>query len=161
METTTRPTREHQWLGRLTGDWVWVHEVPATGDTRMTRLEGTEVYRALGPLWVQGESVGPMPDGSAGVSQTTLTWDPQKKRFVGTWIGSMMPHLWVYAGDLDATGQTLSLYSEGPAIDGSDRLEPYKDVIHFLDDNRRTLTGHTRDAAGTWHAFMTVHYTRR
>ncbi len=160
MDTPT-PTKEHRWLGRLVGDWTFSHDAPQTDDARMTKIEGTETFRAIGALWVQGEAVNPMPEGGMAVSQMTLGWDPATGRFVGTWLGSMMPVLWVYDGELDATGQALSLYSEGPAMDGSSRREPYKDVITFVDDNTRTLTGHTKDADGRWKAFMTVEYRRR
>ncbi len=158
---TFEPTKEHQWLGRLVGDWTWSHDVPATGDTRVTHLVGTETYRAVGPLWVLGEAVGPTPDGGASVSLMTLGWDPTKSRFVGTWIGSSMPYLWVYDGELDASGRMLSLYSDGPAMDGSTALVPYRDVIEFIDDNTRTLTGSTKAEGGTWKVFMTVEYRRR
>ncbi len=157
---TSEPTQEHRWLGRLVGNWQWSHDVPDTGDTKVTHLVGREVYRAIGAFWVQGESVGPTPDGGMAVSQTTLTWDPEKGRFAGSWIGSVMPMLWVYDGELDAAKQTLALYSEGPAMDGSGRRVPYRDVLRFVDDNTRTLTGSTRDADGTWREFMTVEYTR-
>jgi len=39
----------------------------------------------------------------------TLGYDPQKKRYLGTWIGSMMSHLWVYEVELDASGSVLTL----------------------------------------------------
>jgi hypothetical protein len=155
------PTREHQWLGRLIGDWTWTHDVPATGDTRVTHLEGTETFRAIGQLWVLGEAVGPMPGGGASVSLMTLGWDPQKNKYVGTWVGSPMPSLWVYEGELEAGGNALALYSTGPAMDGSSGLAPYKDVIAFLDDNTRTLAGHVKGANGDWQRFMTVEYRRR
>jgi hypothetical protein len=156
------PSKQHQWLGRLIGDWTFSHDAPDTGDARMTKIHGTESYRAIGSLWVQGEAVAPLHDGSGmSVSLTTLGWNPDTGRFVGTWIGSMMPYLWVYDGELDAGGQTLSLYCEGPAMDGSGALVPYKDVITFIDDNTRTLSGHTKDADGRWTAFMTVEYRRR
>ena len=43
----------------------------------------------------------------------SLGFDPQKGRFVGTFIGSMMTHLWIYDGALDASGQALILDAEG------------------------------------------------
>ena len=156
-----QPTKEHQWLGRLIGNWAWSHDAPQTDDARMTKVEGTETYRALGSLWVQGEAVGPLPDGGMSVSQTTLTWDPARKRFAGTWVGSVMPYLWVYDGELDGDGRRLLLHSQGPAMDGTNALIPYLDVIEFVDDNTRTLTGHTKAADGTWAPFMTVEYRRR
>ncbi len=45
---------------------------------------------------------GEMPDGSTSRSIMTLGLiDPQQKRFVGTFIASMMTHLWVYNGAFD------------------------------------------------------------
>jgi len=161
MDSVT-PSPQHLWLGRLIGNWAYTHDAPKTDDARMTKVEGTETYRAIGPLWVQGEAVGPLPDGSGmSVSIMTLGWDPSRGRFVGTWVGSTMPTLWVYEGELDAAGQRLSLYSEGPAMDGTSGLVPYMDVVEFIDDNHRTLTGHTKDAAGRWTQFMTVNYRRQ
>ena len=156
-----QPSPEHQWLGRLIGQWTFSHDAPKSDDARITRIEGTEAFRAIGPLWVQGEAIAPMPEGGMSVSLMTLGWDPTKGRFVGTWVGSVMPFLWIYDGELDASGQALSLFSEGPAMDGSSRLVPYKDVIRFVDDNTRTLTGHAQTDDGTWKEFMTVEYRRR
>ncbi len=155
------PTREHLWLARLVGEWTWSHDVEPTATTKVTRLEGTESYRAVGPFWVVGESVGSMPDGDLHVSLTTLGWDPGKGRFVGTWIGSSMPVLWAYDGELDEAGRSLSLYSDGPAMDGSDAVIPYRDVMTFVDDNTRTRTAYTKDAGGQWTEFMHVEYRRR
>ena len=45
----------------------------------------------------------------------TLGYDPAKKRFVGTWVGSMMAHLWVYEGSMDAEEKVLTLSAEGPS----------------------------------------------
>ena len=51
----------------------------------------------------------------------------------------MMPHLWVYDGELDASGRILSLYSVGPLMDGSGATGDYKDVIEFFSDDQRDL----------------------
>ena len=42
-----------------------------------------------------------MPDGGPATMIMTLGYDPAKKRFVGTFIGSMMTNLWVYEGELE------------------------------------------------------------
>jgi uncharacterized protein DUF1579 len=45
----------------------------------------------------------------------TLGYDPEKKQYVGTWVGSMMSYLWVYDGSLDAEEKVLTLNAEGPS----------------------------------------------
>jgi hypothetical protein len=92
----------------------------------------------------------------------TLGYDPQGKRFVGTWIGSMMTHLWMYEdGALDAAGRTLTLNAEGPSMSGDGTMAKYQDVIEFKSDDHRTLTARILRPDGTWHEFMTVHYRRK
>ena len=79
------PTKEHQWLHQLVGDWAYEHEAAMGPDQPKQKVTGTERVRPVGGLWVVAEGQGEMPGG--GVAQTVLTlgYDPQKQRFVGTW----------------------------------------------------------------------------
>ena len=44
-----------------------------------------------------------------GTTLMTLGYDPRKKRFVGTFVGSMMTNLWIYDGELDKDERVLTL----------------------------------------------------
>jgi hypothetical protein len=91
----------------------------------------------------------------------TLGYDPQRKRYVGTWIGSMMTPLWVYDGALDAAERVLALQTEGPSMAAEGRMAKYKDVIEFKSDDERVLTSHIQGDDGQWHGFMTANYRRK
>jgi hypothetical protein len=91
----------------------------------------------------------------------TLGYDPQKKRFVGTWVGSMMTWLWIYDGSLDAAQKVLTLSSDGPDFKVEGKLAKYRDVIEFKNDNHRVLTSHVLGEDGKWNQFMTAHYRRK
>lgn len=66
----------------------------------------TEKVRSLGGLWIQCKGQGEMCGGPA-TTMMTLGYDPQKQRFVGTWLGSMMTYLWLYDGEMDAAQRVL------------------------------------------------------
>ena len=151
------PQKEHRWLQKLVGEWTYE---TAAGDTGK-KSTGTESVRALGGLWVLAEGQGEMPDGAPASTLMTLGYDPQKKRFVGTWIGSMMTHLWVYDGELDAAEQMLTLNSEGPSMTGDGTTARYQDVIELKSADHRVLTARVQGADGSWQQFMTVEYRRR
>jgi hypothetical protein len=153
------PTAEHTWLRKLLGNWTYEHPMTAP-DGREQTFRGTETFQAVGNYWVQGRAEGAGMDGGPSAAIMTLGFDPAKARFVGSWIGSMMPIIWVYDGELDPGGKILRLYADGPAFDGSNRIEPYMDVVEFIDDDYRTLSGHTKNAEGVWTPFMTGHYRR-
>src|SRR5918999_1281570 len=97
---------------------------------------------ALGVLWILAEGQGEMPGGAAATTVLTLGYDPQQQRYVGTWIGSMMTHLWVYNGVLDAAGRVLTLTAEGPHFTAEGTMAQYKDVIEFKSEDHRVLTSH-------------------
>ena len=153
------PQKEHEWLQKLVGDWTYENEA-MMGPDQLVKSVGTESVRSLGGLWTVAEGTGQMPDGDSFGSVMTLGYDPQTKLFVGTWVGSMMTKLWVYDGELEADGRKLSLYSEGPAMDG-EGTAMYRDSIEIVSDDHRILTGELQGPDGTWHKFMTAHYRRR
>lgn len=156
----SKPQREHRWLQRLVGEWEFEGGSTAEGDAPDERTEGTETVRQIGELWIAGEARGSMPGGGDATMILTLGFDPQNDRYVGTWIGSMMTHMWIYNGTLDATERVLTLESEGPDFEVPGNTAKYRDVIELIDDDHRTLTGLVLGKDGSWREFMKTRYRR-
>lgn len=148
---------EHRWLGKLVGEWTYEGPGPEEGQT----ATGTEIVRPIGEIWVQCEGRGTCgPSEDESITQMTLGFNPAQGRFQGTWIGSMMHHLWIYEGELDVESNTLTLESEGPSMTGEGTAR-YRDVIQFVSDDHRTLASHCAGEDGEWTHFMTMHYHRK
>ena len=125
------PQKEHQWLQKLVGEWTYETEAMMGSDQPSEKSVGTESVRSLGVFWVLTEGQGEMPGCGMATTVMTLGYDPQKQRYIGTWIGSMMTHLWLYDGELDASKTVLTLDSEGPSMIGDDKMAKYRDAIAF------------------------------
>lgn len=151
-------TTQHHWLERLVGDWDVSDDAIAGPPANST---WTEHVRSLGGLWVLCEGRGTMPDGKTAETLMTLGYDPGRDRYVGTWIGSMMTHLWHYDGVLEPTGNVLTLSSDGPDFDNAGRHLRYQDVITFIDERHRTLTALVNKPGKGWEKLMEMHYWRR
>lgn len=156
----TEPTAEHRWLQQLLGDWTSTSHCDAGADQPGQQSTGAEHVRALGDLWVILEGTGTMPDGGEARMQMTLGYDPEKKVFLGTWVGSMMTHMWVYRGALDGSQKVLTLETEGPSFQGDGKTARYRDVITQVSADERTLTSFTHQPDGSWKHFMTATYRR-
>jgi hypothetical protein len=155
-------TKEHEWLKQFVGDWTYEGEARMGPDKPPENFKGTESVRSLGELWILGEGRGEMPGGGMATTLLTLGYDPKKNRYVGTWIGSMMTHLWVYEeGSLDAEKTTLTLGAAGPSMAGDDTFAKYRDVIAIKSDDHRVLTSYVLAHDGSWQEIMTAHYRRR
>ena len=160
------PQKEHHWLQKLVGEWTYEHDCSMGPDKPSEKFTGTESVRSLGGLWTVGEGRGPMPDGGTATTIMTLGYDPVKKKFVGTFIGSMMTHMWIYDGQLDPTGKTLTLDCEGPSFtpDGKvvqGKMAKYQDIIEFKTADHRVLRSQALGDDGKWTPFMEAHYRRR
>lgn len=161
MENAT-PQREHKWLQRFVGEWTSETEMSMEPGKPPEKCYGTDSVRSLGDLWILAEGKGDMPGCGPMSMMLTLGFDPQRKRFVGTWIGSMMTHLWVYDGALDPAERALTLESEGPSMEAPEsKMGKYRDVMEFRSDDHRMLTSYALGADGAWQQFMTVHYRRK
>lgn len=151
------PQKQHQWLDRFIGEWTWESECNMGADQPPTKTIGTEVVRSLGGLWIIAEGVGGA-DGCSGKTIMTLGFDPQNDRFVGTFIASMMTHLWPYNGSLNAAEKILTLDSEGPS---ENTIAKYQDIIEFISDDHRVLKSQILGDDGNWNQFKTAHYRRQ
>jgi len=150
---------QHRWLRRLRGEWSYESTALMGHFDAPQKVTGVESVRSLGELWVVAGGHGGLPGGGEATTVMTLGFDPLKKRFVGTWVGSMVTWLWIYEGTLNPTGQVLTLDTEGPSLGDAGTLSRYRDVIEWLDDDHRVLTSHAlRD--GHWNAMMISHYHR-
>jgi hypothetical protein len=153
------PQEEHRWLEQLLGEWTVTTEDSAGSGEKSTPW--VEKVRSMQGLWVVCEGEGTMPDGTPGQSLMTLGFNPETKRYVGTWVGSMMTHMWVYDGVIEDGGKTLALNCEGPDFENPGRSARYQDRITFIDANRRTLTARVQSESGDWKEMMQADYRRR
>lgn len=155
------PQAEHRWLEKLVGEWAYEAECSMGPGQPPMRSTGTESARSIGGLWIVAEGRGEMPGGGPATTVLTVGYDPRTKRYTGTWVGSMMAHLWVYDGFLDEAGKVLTLQAEGPDFAAEGKMAKYQDVTEFRNDDHRILTSRVLGGDGQWHQFMTAHYRRR
>jgi hypothetical protein len=148
-------------LNALLGDWVIESEAMMEPGKPPIKITGTESVRSLGGLWVLCEGGGEMPGGGTAVNIMTLGYDPARKRYVGTFVSSMMTHLWLYDGSVDAAGKILTLDAEGPGMTSEGKMAKYKDTIEIVNGDYRILRSQILLPDGTWFAFMSANYRRR
>ena len=157
----TEPQKEHQWLQQFVGDWTYESECDMGPDQPRGKFTGSESARSIGGLWILAEGQGQMPDGGAATMFLTIGFDPQRKRYVGTWIGSMMTTLWVYDGWLDEAGTTLTLEAEGPSMAAEGKTAKYRDVTEFKSADHRVFRSMMLGDDGQWKEFMKADYRRK
>lgn len=155
------PQKEHKWLQQLVGEWTYESECVMGPDQPLMKSAGTATVRPIGGLWIADENTATMPDGSPGTMIFTLGYDPAKKRFVGTFIATMMAMLWIYDGELDAAEKVLTLNADGPSFTDPNKTAHYKDCFEIVSPDHHILSSQFQAEDGTWHRFMTSHYKRK
>lgn len=158
MHTPASP--EHQWLQNFVGEWTFESECVMGPNGEKAKSTGREVVRALGDLWIVGEMTGEMPSGGSMIAQLTLGFDPTKKRFVGTWVGSPMTHMFIYDGSRDASGNILTLDCTGPSFDDPTKMVRYQDIAELRGRHERGIRSQVQMPDGTWMPFMHGVFTR-
>ncbi len=161
MPPKAEPQQEHAWLQQLVGEWTFEGEATMAPGQPPHRFKGTTRVRPLGGLWIMMEGHGQMPDGTPVTTMLTLGYDSQRKRFVGTWVDSLMTHMWVYDGALDAAGKVLTLDTEGPGMAGDGKTAKFREIIEVHNDEHHVLSSQTLGEDGAWHRFMTARYRRK
>ncbi len=149
-----KPRTEHGFLQKLVGTWS------VTSPDMAGAPAWTELVRSLHGIWFVAEGSGEMPGGGDATTVMTLGYDPDRGKYVGSWIGSMMTHMWVYEGEVSDDGTTLSLYTTGPDFENPGSTGRYREQIVFRDDDNRIFNSSLLQPDGSWKQFMEAHYSR-
>lgn len=152
--TMPQPRAEHAFLNRLVGRWQVSAKDMTDGE------DWVEEVRSLNGIWFLAEGRGKMPGGMPATTVLTLGHNSATGKYIGSWIGTMMEHMWVYEGDLSEDGTTLSLYTTGPSFSDPSVTQAYREQIIFTGDDTRVFTSSAGQPDGGWHAFMRADYTR-
>ncbi|HEV8604702.1 MAG TPA: DUF1579 domain-containing protein [Tepidisphaeraceae bacterium] len=153
------PQKEHEWLKQLAGDWEVNGEMYMEQGKPPMKNKGSESARMIGGFWVVAENKGTMMD-TPMTGIMTLGFDPEKKKYVGTWVDSMAARLWQYEGTLDPTQKILTLETEGPCPLQGGKITKFKEVIEIKDKDHRTFTSNA-ELDGKWVTMFKAEYQRK
>lgn len=151
--------KQHHWLQQFVGEWRTEGDFSGCPNSPSIKNVGKATTRSLGGIWVITEGSGEMPEGGEGHYIVTLGFDPVQNAFVGTFVGSMMTHLWPYKGTLNAEETMLTLDSEGPSFSG-EGMAKYQDTMEIVSKDHWILRSQVLSDEGQWIQFMTSHHYR-
>ena len=127
---------EHGVLKKDAGTWTASMKM-WTGGEEPIEATGIEVNKMIGDLWVsstfEAEIFGQKFTGSG-----TFGYDPEKKKYIGSWVDSMTPYVSHMEGTYDADSKTMTLATKGKDPSGSPTEG--KNVAVYKDKDTRIFT---------------------
>lgn len=153
------PAKEHALLGQFAGEWDLKAEAASVPGHEGVKAEGEESAKLVGGFWLIGEAKSSM-QGVPMTSVLTIGYDPEKKKYVGTFVCSMDSTLWKYVGSFDETGKKLTLETEGPSpVDG--KKVKFQETLELKDKDHKTFTSLMQGEDGKWTKIVTMDYRRK
>ena len=152
-------TPEHELLKRDVGTWeTTITAWPAPGAEPITS-RGRETSELLpGGLWLVTRFEGHM-DGVPCSGAGFWGYDPAEKRYVGSWVDSMTPHLITIRGEYDPRTKTMTHVAEGRDAATGEKFE-HRSTQEYLDDGTRLVKAYATGPDGKEWEMMEVKYTR-
>ncbi len=155
------PTQEHKEMAREVGVWEGESKLWATPDAEPVASKGVETIKLLGQMWLVGRYEGDMM-GQPFHGQSQTTYDPLKKKYVGTWIDSMAPTMMTLTGDYDVKTHSLTMMMEGiDAMTG--KPGKWKTITIYESADAKTFEIHApvEGQDGKWWKMMEIKYKRK
>jgi hypothetical protein len=155
-----QPTKEHEFLQQFVGEWETEAEASMGPGQPPIKCKGKASSRMLGGFWLINESQGDMMGMTVNAVQT-IGYDPEKKKYVGTWVDSMVNYMWKYEGEVDSTGKTLVLEAEGPNFMTGGKTTKFRDAYEFKSKDHIEATSSMLGDDGKWVQFMVGQMRRK
>jgi Protein of unknown function (DUF1579) len=157
---------EHAILKKDVGTWdatmkFWMGpDGKADPSAQPMESKGTENGRLVGEFWLINDfngDFGGMPFEGHG----TTGYNPQAKKFQGSWVDSMTPFAMHMEGTYDEKTKTMTSMGKGVGPDGKETKS--KSTVVYDGDNKRTMTMYELKAGteNEWVRSMEIVYTRQ
>jgi hypothetical protein len=148
-----KPGPEHEHLKQMEGTWEANVKFPG-GESK-----GTMTYKMeLGGLWLLSNfkgQFGGQPFQGKGIDG----YDSVKKKYVSIWVDSMSMAPMISEGTFDKERKVLTMFGEGPAMEG--KMTKYKSVIEIKDHDTMVFTMSGPLKEGKEQSMLTITYTRK
>jgi hypothetical protein len=73
----------------------------------------------------------------------------------------MSGHLWTYEGEVDTTGEILTLDTEGPFPMAPGKRFKFREITRFVNAGHRVFTSSLLGEDGNWSTMLTVNSRRK
>lgn len=153
--TPPGPGPEHRVLAKDVGTWDAEIEVNVPGGPPQRSRGVSEGRLACGGRWLL---LGYRSEGGDFEGHGVYGYDPQKKKYVGTWVDTMRPFLAPMEGDWDAEKRTMTFVAEVPSPQGAIR---WRETTETVDDDTRRFQVVMLGADGAETVALTTTYRRR
>jgi hypothetical protein len=155
------PTREHKEMAREVGVWDAEASLRVSPDAGPVTSKGVETVKMMGEFWLVSTFEGEMM-GQPFRGQGQTTYDPLKKKYVGTWIDTMAPTLNTLEGDYDVKTHTLTMMMTGVDPMTSKPMK-WKTVTRYESDDAKTFEMYlpAEGQEGQWWKTFEIKYKRR
>lgn len=154
-----KPGPEHQMFKEDAGTWDATVEMFTAPGATPTVSKGIETNTiGCGGLCLITDFKGTMMDQPFH-GHGTGTWDPAKKKYVGSWTDSMSSGLAVSEGTWDPATRTMTGWMEGPDMTGA--VTKMRSTVEYKPDGSRVFTMYMPGAEGKETVSMRITYKRK
>ncbi len=150
-----QPGPEHEMLKKDVGTWDATVEFMGGPGAAPSVSKGTETVTMLGGFWQVTDFKSEMM-GQPFEGRGAMGYDPSRKKYVGTWVDSMVPGYYTTEGTYDPATKTLTSTMEGPGPDGT--IAKTRETTEWKDPDTRVFTMYGPDGKSV---MMRITYERR
>ena len=160
MPPMPKPGPEHEIFKEDAGTWDAVVESYMQPGAPPSKSKGVETNTlGCGGLCLITDFKGEMMPGMTFHGHGTSTWDPAKKKYVGSWVDSMSASLMVSEATYDPASKSFTGHMEAPDMTG--KTVKMKSVVEYKAPDTRVFTMYAPGADGKEAITMRITYTKR
>lgn len=159
MPPMPKPGPEHQLMTEDAGTWDATVEVFGAPGAPPMVSKGVETNTmGCGGLCLITDFKSDMM-GQAFHGHGMGTWDPNKKKYVGSWTDSMSTSVFVSESTYDPATKTMTGWMEGPDMSG--KIQKTKSIVEYKPDGSRVFTMYQPAPDGKEAVGMRITYKRK